>query len=133
MSKTLSPFRRRSLGIAQPLPHPVSREVTHDARRKVLATRCRKCSRPFAFEADQMNNGGMFQLDKGADKCPTCGTEASEVFPLAAESIPLAASEEPAAIDAPAPPAGRVYRRAATARNTAGMGMDPVEGTDEHE
>ena len=81
-----------------------------------------------------MNNGGMFQLDKNADKCPTCGTEASEVFPLSAESVQLEASDaaqEPDAIAPPAAPSGRVYRRAALARNTAGMGMAPVEGTEE--
>lgn len=74
-----------------------------------------------------MNNGGMYQIDKDADKCPYCKAEAQEVYRLEAEPFRLEAPEEgeQQLIGAEAP-SGKVYRRAALSRNTAGMGMDAV-------
>ena len=106
---------------------PVSLEEPKHPRRKTLVAHCKTCHKPFAFEADQMNAGGMFQIDKGADKCPSCHTEAEEVYTLQSEPLRLEAAEDAGAIAPPADrQAGKVYRRAALSRNTAGMGMDPV-------
>jgi len=64
----------------------VTGEPAHP-RRKTLVSHCKTCKRPFAFEADQVNTGGMYQLDEGANRCPNCGTEADEVYELAPDAV----------------------------------------------
>lgn len=81
-----APERTRDREHPKPLVAP---DAPSKVRRKTLVSHCKKCQRPFAFEADQMNTGGMYQLDEGANKCPNCGTEADEVYELAPEAVRL--------------------------------------------
>ena len=133
-----SPFRR----------HKVA-EAERDPRTRRLVANCPTCGMWFSFVGDRVNNGGMYQVNEHADKCPHCGNEPEEVFPLDSDPyVPAGTRREskarlgirPAregqpAIEAPDEPppsqAGKVYKRAAFSRNTAGMGMAPVEGTEE--
>lgn len=129
-----SPFRR----------HKAAEAETRQPRTRRLVANCPSCGMWFSFVGDRVNNGGMYQVDEHADNCPHCGNEPEEVYPLDSDPyIPAGTRREskarlgirPAqpALEAPEEPplpSGKVYKRAALSRNTAQMGMAPVEGTE---
>lgn len=65
--------------IPQTVPAPV--------RRVTLASKCPDCGTMFSWEADKVNDQGLFEFREGADQCTHCGKEAEEVQSLSPERM----------------------------------------------
>ena len=110
-----SPFRRRQAARrAAAAEYPGEKlyevkqtdDLKRDPREQVLIADCPQCGHSYRFSGKKMNRGGMFQVKRGDDECPSCGTPAGDVHAMSPEKYYSPHADDPNELPTPEPPVG---------------------------